>query len=229
VLAAMSKRCGVALGDFRLPIALSWAEKSERLLAKLRPDRPLLITRPLLYVLDRRNWGSVKAKLARNPDQAAYAALLAGIRERYFVVSIADAMPGREQVLSLVSADAEYHRGELDLETVAALTARAALVYTSPCFLTVLAQAVETPQVCVFGGFEGANSFAAGARHSPWLPIEPRHPCVCWDWNCRHDKTIDVAVAAVEIERFIRKHNADTAHAKHAKKPAGSPHARAAA
>jgi ADP-heptose:LPS heptosyltransferase len=195
----------------------------------LRPDRPLLITRPLLSITDRRNPRSAQAKLARNPDPAAYAALLAGIRERYFVVSIADTLPGHEQVIAPIAADAEFHRGELDFETVAALTARASLVYCSPCFLTVLAQAVETPQICVFGGFEGANSFAAGARYSPWLPIESRRACRCWNWNCRHDKTIDIAAAAAKIERFIRDQDADTAHTGHAQEPAGAPHARAAA
>jgi len=228
VLAAMSKRCGVALGDFRLPIAPAWQRKADALIASL-PDRPLLVTRPLLTISDRQNWGSAKAKLARNPDPVAYAELFAGIRERYFVISIADAMPAREKVLLPIDADLEFHSGELALETVAALTARAALVYCSPCFLTVLAQAVETPQVCVFGGFEGANSFAAGARYSPWLPIEPEHPCACWDWSCRHDKTIDIAAAAAQIEHFIRDHHADPAHARHAQEPARTPHARAIA
>ena len=128
-----------------------------------------------------------------------------------------------------IGADVEFHHGELDFETLAALTARAALVYCSPCFLTVLAQAVETPLVCVFGGFEGANSFAAGARFSPWLPIEPINPCACWTWNCRHDKTIDLAAAAAKIERFIRDNHADIADAKYAQEPAEAADARAAA
>jgi ADP-heptose:LPS heptosyltransferase len=229
VLAAMAKHCGVELGDFRLPIAPAWRRKAHALIASLQLDRPLLITRPLLSVIGHRSLRSAQAKLARNPDPLAYAELLAGIRGRYFVVSIADALPGHEEVIHPIAVDAEFHHGELDFETVAALTARAALVYTSPCFLTVLAQAVETPLVCVFGGFEGANSFAAGARYSPWLPIEPKGACACWNWGCRHDKTINVTAAAAKIERFIRDNNADIAHARDAEKPAGTAHARAAA
>jgi hypothetical protein len=219
VLGAMSKRCGVGLGDFRLPIAPAWNRFADDLLEAIDPDRPLLITRPLLTVFERNSWGTSKAKQARNPDPAAYAELFAGIRERYFVISIADAIPKREQVVLPIAADREYHHGELELETLAALTARASLVYCSPCFLTVLAQAVQTPLVCVFGGFEGANSFAPGARYSPWLPIEPDNACVCWDWNCRHDKTIDTVAAAREIEHFIRNYCADTAYPKHARQP----------
>jgi hypothetical protein len=219
VLAAMSKRCGVALGDFRLPIERTWRYKADVLMDTWRLKRPLLITRPLLTVIDRRNPQSARAKLARNPDPTAYAALLAGIRQRYFVISIADALPGHERVLTPVAADVEFHHGELDFETVAALTARAALVYCSPCFLTVLAQAVETPLVCVFGGFEGANSFAAGARYSPWLPIEPMRACRCWNTACRHDKTIDLDAATAAIEHFIEDSHAAPVDAQHARQP----------
>jgi ADP-heptose:LPS heptosyltransferase len=229
VLGAMSKQCGVGLGDFRLPVKPDWQEVADELIEALEPDRPLLITRPLLTVFERSNWGTSKAKQARNPDPAAYGELFAGIRERYFVISIADAIPAREKVVLPIAADREYHHGELELETLIALTARASLVYCSPCFLTVLAQAVQTPMVCVFGGFEGANSFSPGARYSPWLPIEPDNACVCWDWNCRHDKTIDTVAAALRIDRFIRDYDADTAYPEHARQPAATAQAHAAA
>jgi len=229
VLAAMAKQCAVAVGDFRLPIAPQWRRQAADVIADLQPDRPLLITRPLLTISDRRSPRSAQAKLARNPDPVAYEQLFAAIRERYFVVSIADALPGHEQVLAPLEADVEIHHGELDFETVAALTARAALVYCSPCFLTVLAQAVGTPLVCVFGGFEGANSFAAGARYSPWLPVEPWRACRCWNHGCRHDKRIDIAAAVPQIERFILENHADTAHPQHAVEPAETAPARAAA
>jgi hypothetical protein len=228
VLAAMAKRCGVAVGDFRLPIAPAWRHKAAAVLYDLQPDKPLLITRPLLTITGRRAPRSAQAKVARNPDAEAYAELFDGIRERFFVISIADAMPGQERVAVPLAADVEFHNGELDFETVAALTARADLVYCSPCFLTVLAQAVGTPQVCVFGGFEGANSFAAGARYSPWLPIEPVRPCR-WSYACTHDKTVDVVAAAANIELFIHENHANTAHARHVEEPAGTAATRAAA
>jgi len=229
VLGAMAKSCGVPVGDFRLPIHSAWQEKADALIESLQPDLPLLITRPLLSITDRRNPRSGQAKLARNPDPDAYAELLAGIRASYFVVSIADAIPGHEQVQKAIDADAEFHHGELDFETVAALTARAALVYCSPCFLTVLAQAVGTPLVCVFGGFEGANSFAPGGRYSPWLPIEPTHACRCWNFACKHDKSIDVATAAAQIDAFILDNeDAGFAYAAHAQQSAQPADARAA-
>lgn len=225
VLEAMAKYCGVPVGDFRLPIAHAWKRSADRLLARLKPTRPLLVTRPLLAIDDQRNPRSARAKLARNPEFDAYAELFARLRERYFVVSIADTQPGVEWPIGpRLAADAEFHHGEVDIETLAALTARASLVYCSPCFLTVLAQAVDTPLICVFGGFEGANSFAAGPAR--WLPIEPRHACRCWTWNCRHNKTIDVAAAAARIEHFI---DAETADAAHAREPLEAAGARAAA
>lgn len=225
VLAAMANQCGVAAGDFRLPIAPAWNAAADNLLAQLAPDRPLLITRPLLAINALRNPRSARAKLARNPDHAAYAALFAGLRERYFVISVADTQPGVEfEVGPRLPVDAEFHHGELELETLAALTARAALVYCSPCFLTVLAQAVETPLICVFGGFERANSFSLA--RSRWLAIEPIAACACWSWDCRHDKTIDIAAATRRIEEFI---DATTAHAAHRREPVEAAGARAIA
>jgi hypothetical protein len=230
VLAAMAKYCGVPLGDFRLPVAPAWLRDADELLDKVgAAGRQLLITRPLLQVVETRSPRSTAAKLARNPNAFAYAALFERLRERYFVISIADAQPGVESVVTNLDADIELHRGEVDIETLAGLVARAALVYTSPCFLTVLAQAVETPLVCVFGGFEGANSFAAGARFSRWLPIEPIRACHCWDWRCRHDKTIDLPRALAALDAFTEGRDASTAYTEHARQPAATAVAHASA
>lgn len=220
VLGAMAKRVGVPVGDFRLPIAPSWSAKADALLARLAPRKPLLIYRPLMAISESSPKAAL-AKRARNPDFAAYAELFAQIRERYFVVSLADAMPGQEWIVGhQIKADVEFHRGELDCETVMALTARAALVYCSPCFMTVLAQAVGTPLICVFGGWEGKGSFAPGGRFSPWLPIESVAACACWDDSCKHDKTINVPAAAARIERFITEsRHANSADADHAREP----------
>ena len=99
-----------------------------------------------------------------------------------------------------------------------ALTARAELVFSSPCFLTVLAQAVSAPLICIFGGFEGKESFSAGARYSPWLPIEPINPCACWSPACSHDKTIDLPMAHARIAQFIAEHhNGNPAHPEKAR------------
>lgn len=203
VLQVMSEVCGApAVGDFRLPIPAAWNARADAVLAKLAPSKPLLIYRPPIQISEANKLAS-QAKVARNPDLAAYHALITAIRADYFVISIADLKDKEEWLVGpRFEADAEFHRSELDFETIAAITARAALVYTSPCFLLVLAQAVSAPLIAVFGGFEDQRSFAAGARFSPWLPIEPRRPCCCWSHACVHDKSIDVPAALAQIQKF---------------------------
>ena len=231
VLAAMAKYCGVPVGDFRLPVALAWAEKAERLLARLRAgpaaaDHPAAAggRRPAQPALGQ---GQARAQSgSRSPIRAARPACASAISSSAWPMR----STGVEWMIGpAINADAEFHRGELDFETLAALTARAALVYCSPCFLTVLAQAVETPMVCVFGGFEGANSSPPARASRPGCRSSRNRACPCWNWNCRHDKTIDIAAARrPRSKQFIRE-SQDTADAEYAEEPAGAADARAAA
>ena len=204
-----------------MPIAPEWDAQADAVLARLNPAKPLLIYRPLIAIHEANRLSS-QAKVARNPDVDAYHALISAIRDRYFVISLADTMAGVEwEIGPQIQPDAEFHHGELDFETMAALTARAELAFSSPCFMTVLAQAVSTPLICIFGGFEGKESFSAGARYSPWLPIEPINPCACWSPACTHDKTIDLPLAHARIAQFIAElHvNGNLAHTEKARDP----------
>jgi hypothetical protein len=199
VLAAMcaSVGCDPKQADFRLPVAAYWQARADQWLARWRPRKPLLFYRPLV---DRTEWGGCPT---RNPDHAAYATLFRAIRDRFFVVSIADLAPGKEWIVGWpCAADAVCHAGELEFETLAALFSRAAMVFASPGFSVVLAQAVGTPVVCVFGGYENSRSFSIGARHTPTLGIDPIEPCQCFshDHACR--KTIDLPVARARLMEF---------------------------
>lgn len=197
VLAAMCAEVGVdhETADFRMPVPSEWVDLARSF---VRTDRPLLIYRPLV---ERTEWGGCAA---RNPDPNAYAALFAAIRERYFVVSIADLVPGVEWMTSLpIQADREFHAGELHFEALAGLFSIASLVWASPGFAVPLAQAVETPVVCIFGGYESSRSFTSGARFSRYLGIDPKHPCECFQHRHRCRKEIDVVAAARRIEEFV--------------------------
>jgi ADP-heptose:LPS heptosyltransferase len=195
VLGAISGVCGVPVGDFRMPVPAAWRDKASDLFPVT--VRPVLVYRPLVA---RTEWGGAST---RNPDPDAYVSLFRAIRERFFVVSVADLVPGVEWTVGpQIQADVEYHAGELDFETLAGLFARAALVFSAPGFAVVLAQAIGTPAVTVFGGYEDARSFSAGARFSLWLAIEPRQPCACWSHTHQCDKTIDLPRAITLIEDF---------------------------
>jgi ADP-heptose:LPS heptosyltransferase len=199
VLGAMSESCKVPVGDFRMPVLDEWRASAAKLLPK---DRPTLAYRPLVA---RREWGG---HTCRNPDADAYNRLLSAISGAFYVVSVADLKPREEWMVSLpIKADAEYHAGELDFETLAGLFSLASLVFSAPGFAVVLAQAVGTPAITVFGGYEDSRSFSAGSKFTPWLPIEPVNPCACWSHSHSCDKRIDTDSAIEKVKGF--------AHAAH--------------
>jgi ADP-heptose:LPS heptosyltransferase len=169
-------------------------------------DKPILVYRPLV---ERTEWNGCAA---RNPDHNAYAELYASVRDRFHVVSIADLVPGKEWMVGHeVEVDQKFHAGELPFETLAGLFSIAAMVFASPGFAVILAQAVETPVVAVFGSYEASYSFSGGARWCPYLGIDPIRPCDDFNHSNTKDKTIDVEAAKARIAIFaaeaIERHN----------------------
>lgn len=198
ILAAMmeSVKCDYARADFRLPVPQAWTDQ----LAAVLPatDKPIMVYRPLV---ERTEWQGCRG---RNPDFDAYLALFTAIRERFFVVSVADLVPKVEWTVGHpIEADREFHVGELHFELLAALTKRAALMFCSPGFAPLLAQAVGTPSVCIFGGHESSITIAGGARMTPTLGIDPIKPCDCFDHHHQHDKRIDVPLAIERLRAFV--------------------------
>jgi ADP-heptose:LPS heptosyltransferase len=202
VLAAMScPGFDSSVADFRLPVPDEWKEAALYGLFEIGFDatKPLMLYRPLV---ERTEYAS---SALRNPDHAAYIELFKSIRSKYFVVSVADLEPGKEWIVGeRVCADAKFHNGELDFTALAGLAAVSDLVFCAPGFATVLAQAVETPCVTVFGGYECGSSFSVGARHSPYLAIEPVQPCECFNGACdrKCSKEIDMSAALSRLEAF---------------------------
>lgn len=208
VLAAMSQVCGVPAGDFRLPVPDAWREPlgpagaieniaSEAYDAWAR--RPLIIFRPLM---ERSEWSGCRN---RNPDPATYLDVLARARAALpdaFVISIADLEPGKEWLVGpQPDVDLTLHAGELDFQGVAALWSVASLVISSPGFGIVLAQAVETPCIVVFGGYEGNYSFDAGARVTPTHTVGRGCDCFSHTHQCRRS---DDGIEGVD--GFVNKH-----------------------
>jgi hypothetical protein len=203
------RRCGSVLGgmirttlgytrddaDFRLPVPAAWLAKADALIG--RQDKPVMILRPLV---ERTEWRGCSI---RNPDAAAYTALYQAIRDRFFVVSLADLVPGVEERVTDLEADLYLHNGEADTEAIAGLMTRAALTFASPGFAVPLSQAVATPVIVVFGGFENSASFSYGARFTPTLGIDPINPCQCFSHSHACDKRIDLDAAHADIGEFI--------------------------
>lgn len=186
--------------DFRMPVPIEWVRAAEQWLLDGGWDgsAPIMFYRPLTERAEN------PFSQQRNPNLMEYAELYQSIRSRYFVVSVADLEPGKEWLTDLVEdADLEIHHGELTFETLAGLASISDLVFCSPGFATILAQAVETPCVTVFGGYERGYSFSAGAAWSPYLAIEPVHPCDCFDMGHLCRKAIDVPAARAALEAFV--------------------------
>jgi hypothetical protein len=206
VLGAMALTMGVRGElDFRMPVPMAWHQQLDARI--YLPNRPILLYRPLI---ERTEWGGCAS---RNPDFMAYRAVLALLRDQFFVVSVADLVPGKEWLADYPApADLELHSGELTFEMLAALTRRAAVVLSSPGFAVPLAQAVGTPVICVFGGYENSSSFSVGARYTPYLGIDPIEPCSCFSHTHMHRKTIDLPAALARVQNFVdRNSNADIA------------------
>ena len=189
----------IDVADFTLPVPTGWRYKAAAFLG--RPSRPVMVLRPLV---ERKEWGGCKI---RNPDHAAYAALYNSIRDRFFVVSVADLVPGLEDAVGpTLEADMTLHAGELDAEALAGMMSLAAITFTSPGFAIALSQAVGTPVIAVFGGHESSRFYAYGNRFAPTLGIDPVTPCECFSRSCKCDKRIDIAAATVRIARFVESH-----------------------
>jgi len=197
ILHAMLMRVNLnpAIADFRLPVRPEWHTALEQRLPPI--DRPVLVYRPLIM---RTEWSGCAQ---RNADARAYAQILQAVRDQFFLISVADLVPKVEWISSEpVTADLEFHRGELTFELLAALFQRAALVYASAGFAPLLAQAVGTHSITVFGGRESSRTIQGGAHLAPTLGIDPIHPCDCFNPNHACDKTIDVNEATARATSF---------------------------
>jgi hypothetical protein len=205
VLDAMCVNAHVANRDFRLPVPEYWRYATMSFLHGWANGKPLMVYRPLVM---RTEWSGCAA---RNPDPDAYAAIFNSIRHLFYVVSVADLVQGVEWLVGTdVEPDLQLHKGELSFELLAGLMSRATLSYASPGFATILAQAVGTPSVCVFGGYENSSSFTGGARYAPYLGIDPIEPCRCFLHDHPCQKQIDVPRAIARITHFVQQGKHDS-------------------
>jgi hypothetical protein len=192
-----------AQADYRLPVPPSWDNALDAALGPL-PDsarrRPWLVYRPLVA---RPEW---RGSVARNADPEAYAAIFNSIRDKFFVVSVADLGHGQEQIVGPdAKPDLSFHEGELVFEALAALYKRADLVFTSSGFSAILGPSVGTPTISIGGGYEDYRCHDSGIRFAPYLSIGPINGCTCWHSGCRLvcDKTIDIDAAKASVAKFL--------------------------
>lgn len=200
LMAAQFESCGLvqpADADFRLPVPQAWRDRALNRI-NYNGDRPILVYRPIVL-------NTVWKCEARSPDPVAYAELFRSIRDRFFVVSVANVKPGKEWIVGDEEpADLNLNGGQLDFESLAGLFAEAALVFGNPGFAPILAQAVGTPGVVIYGGnerFSATNEY--GSKFAPTLAIEPDSPCGCYLRFHDCSKAITIPPARDKVLAFV--------------------------
>jgi ADP-heptose:LPS heptosyltransferase len=205
VLECMCNVTGVSYADadYRLPVPLAWQEALYKVLGPSPAPfsrKPWMLYRPLVA---RPEW---RGSIARNADPSGYADLYNSIRDKFFVVSVADLGGGAEQIVGPdAQADLTFHNGELVIEELVALAKQSALVFTSSGFAAILGPAVGTPTISIGGGYEDYRCHDSGARFAPYLSIGPKVGCTCWISSCRGpcDKTLDMDAAREAVSKFV--------------------------
>lgn len=187
--------------DYRLPVPEAWVSKARSHLGGYDGSKPLLVYRPLVA---RPEW---RGSMARNANELCYAHLVGFLRQHFFVVSVADLVPGVEWMVGYeLKADVTLHKGELDFEALAGMFSIADLVVTSSGFAAILAPAVGTRCINIVGGYEDARAHDSGKLFAPFLSIEPAVPCRCWSSACTKPcmKDIDMLAAVDHIAKFVK-------------------------
>ena len=194
-----------AEADYRLPIPDAWDSALFKVLDALpmqASGKPWMFYRPLVA---RPEW---RGGAMRNADAGAYHEIFNSIRDKFFVVSVADLVEGQEWIVGPdAQADLNFHRGELVFEAMAALAKQCDLVFTSSGFPAILGPAVGTPTISIVGGYEDPRCHDSGARFAPYLSIGPRAPCSCWTSQCKKvcDKSIDLDTAKRAVAEFVSR------------------------
>lgn len=203
IIEAMAACVGVKARplDFSLPVPDAWMEAFKARFSWDTGGKPIMVYRPIVL---RREWNGAN----RNPDPGAYSALFRAVRDKFFVVSVADLEDGVEWIVGQEEdADVKLHKGELTFEDMAALWREAAIGFFNAGFAPVLAQAVGTPSIVVYGGRESFRTTQrAGAHLAPTLGVDPDQTCDCQ--NERHDcgsKHITLEPAIGRVKDFAEQ------------------------
>lgn len=196
ILEAMAGCVGVKVRplDFSLPVRPEWVEAFKKRFAWNTHGKPIMVYRPVVL---RPEWNGAN----RNPDTQAYSAIFRAVRDRFFVASVGDFEPAREWIVGPEEdADVKLHQGELTFEDMAALWQEAAICFCNAGFAPVLAQAVGTPSIVVYGGREDyATTQRAGVHLAPTLGIDADQPCAC------HTERHDCGSKAIALEPAIQR------------------------
>ena len=191
---AMSEQCHVPTGNFRLSAKKQWVDDAITVVNGNK--RPLLVYRPLLRSNTR------QSVMSRNPDRTTYEELYKHVKNKFFTVAVA-ATGVDEMLYGAVEADMIFCKGQLPITTIIGLFTIADVVFTNPGMALVVAAALGTPVVGIFGGYEDSHNYKDTVVYGKSLLIDPINPCRCMSDSHNCDKRIDVAKAKQELDIFV--------------------------
>lgn len=195
VYEAMWRNCHIqAAPDFKLPIKPEWTADAAKLLDEIKPQKPVMVYRPLVDNHSRKSVSS------RNPDHAAYSAIFRSIRDRFHVISVSGG--GGESIVHADHADTTLNNGEISLTTVVALMSLSSLVYTCAGMGLVVASAIGAPVIGVMGGYEGSRNYQDTTIYGLSLLIDCMRQCFCMSDAHPCDKTIHLPSAIERAKEF---------------------------
>jgi hypothetical protein len=190
--------------DFSIPIKQEWINAWQSFLRErgIVTDKPIAVYRPICL-------NTAWTAPARAPDPIIYSTLFQTIKNKFFWVSIADLKDEKRTnkkewiVGKHEKVDLHLEGGELDFKTLCGLFASSSMIYSNPGFVPVLAQALGTPVIVVYGANESFRTTNAVGKHlAKTLPIELDKPCEHHAQTCACLKTITVAPAKKKVLEF---------------------------
>lgn len=200
VTEALAARLGFHLPDkmdhaFTVPDAWKW---------KPETDRPVAFVRPPTI---RKEWRAP----GRNPDPAAFAALVNHLMQTHHVVSVAHVQKNEEWIVDPIPAHTRYEAGELSIEQVLGLLASADIALGGVGFIVPALGTTNTRGFILAGGVLRANEARILLdQRFDWSNVQFAYPdagsrCCCTKYEHACVKTTDPARVVAELESFIQE------------------------
>jgi len=186
--------------DFSFPVKKEWIEEARKLIASLNVGikKICILRQPVIH----KEW----ANYARNPKTEYFQAIIDRYKDEYFFISLANNEAGREWFDGgkLKGINKQYDHGELFITTIFGLIKIADKVVTPPDLFSVLAIAMRTKCLCIFGGCARPDIIFdenMGLDNLECAAPEPFCNCMRMEHDCNKEIPMDQIMQKFEALR----------------------------
>lgn len=192
--------------DFSFPVKQEWKEQARKIIdgLDLKGKKLCIVRQPTIH----KDW----ACYTRNPQPQYFQALVDKYKNEYFFLSLANNKQGEEwfEDGSLEGINKKYDHGELAITTIFGLIKLADMVITPPDFFSVLAIAIRTKCLCIFGGCAKPNVIFdenMGLENFESAAPEPFCNCMRMEHDCNKHIPMDQIIQKFESLKNREKKN----------------------